>query len=207
MTSSHEILASPHEVPVGPGQRQHWADNLRVLVIAAVVVSHTAQAYLGGSPWYYMDRTTSNVSTAAFFPGYVISFFALGPLFLVAGWFSARSLAHKGAGAFARARLLRLGVPLIVFIFLIDRLAAYLGDLGHGFRPSLATVWGVPPRYGGPYAVGSLWLVAALLAFSLAYALLRRLHPAQAARRRSAAQAMVAAAVLIAATAYLVWQR
>jgi len=49
MTSSHEILASPHEAPAGPGQRQHWADNLRVLVITVVVVWHTAQAYLGGS--------------------------------------------------------------------------------------------------------------------------------------------------------------
>jgi peptidoglycan/LPS O-acetylase OafA/YrhL len=207
MASSHEILASPHEVPAGPGQRQHWADNLRVLVIAAVVVSHTAQAYLGGSAWYYMDRTTSKVSTAAFFPAYVISFFALGPLFLVAGYFSARSLARKGAGVFARSRLLRLGAPLVVFIFLIDRLSAYLGDIGYGYRLALAPFWGVPPRYGGMYAVGSLWFVAALLAFSLAYALLRRVHPAPVARRWSGAQVMVAATVLIAVTAFLVWQR
>ena len=51
-------------------------------------------------------------------------------MFLVAGWFSARSLAHKGAGAFARTRLLRLGVPLIAFIFVITPLPSYLGDLG-----------------------------------------------------------------------------
>jgi Acyltransferase family len=206
MTSSQEVLASPYEVPAGPGQRQHWADNLRVLVIAAVVVWRTAQAYLEGSSWYYMDRATSKVWTAAFYPAYLVSFLALGPLFLVAGWFSARSLVRKGPGAFARSRL-RLGVPLIVFIFLIDRLAAYLGDLGYGFRPSLAPYWGAPPRYGGPYAVGSLWFVAALLAFSLAYALLRRVHPAPSARRWSGTQVMVAAVVLIAATALLVWQR
>jgi hypothetical protein len=42
MASSSEILASPHEVLAGPGQREHWADNLRVLVIAVVVVWHTA---------------------------------------------------------------------------------------------------------------------------------------------------------------------
>lgn len=207
MASSHEILASPHEIPAGPGQRQRWADNLRVLVIAVVVVWHTATAYLGGSDWYYMDRTTSKVWTTAFFPAYVISTFALGPLFLVAGWFSARSLAHKGAGGFARTRLLRLGVPLIVFIFVIDRLASYLGDLGRGFNPSLADYWGVPPQSGGPYATGPLWFVAALLAFSLAYALLRRVQPAPVARRRPGVQVMVAAAVLIAVTASLVWLR
>ena len=49
MASSQEILASPHEAPGGPGQRERWADSLRVLVIAVVVVFHTATAYLRGS--------------------------------------------------------------------------------------------------------------------------------------------------------------
>jgi len=52
-----------------------------------------------------------------------------------------------------------------------------------------------------------MWFVAALLAFSLAYALLRRLRPPPVARRWSGVQVMVAAAVLIAVTAFLVWQR
>jgi hypothetical protein len=52
-----------------------------------------------------------------------------------------------------------------------------------------------------------MWFVAALLAFSLAYALLRRLHAPPVARRWSGAQVMVAAAVLIAVTAFLVWRR
>ena len=207
MASSQEVLASPYEVPAGPGRREHWADNLRVLVIAVVVVWHTTSAYLGGSDWYYMDRTTSKIWTTAFFPAYAISVYALGPLFLVAGWFSARSLARKGAGAFARTRLLRLGVPLIAFIFVIDRVAAYLGDLGRGQHPSLASYWGLPPQSGGPYEVGPMWFVAALLVFSLAYALLRRVHPPPVARRWSGARAMVAAVALIAVTAFLVWQR
>jgi len=207
MASSREVLISPRELPAEPRQRENWADNLRVLVIAVVVVFHTATAYLGGSAWYYMDRTASKVWTTAFFPAYAISVYALGPLFLVAGWFSARSLAHKGAGAFARSRLLRLGVPLIVFIFLIDRLAAYLGDLGRGQHPTFSHYWGLPPQSGGPYEVGSLWFVAALLAFSLAYALLRRVRPLPVARRWSGAQVMVAAALLIAVTVGVMWQR
>ena len=205
MASSQEVLASPHEVSDALGQRERWADNLRVLVIAVVVVWHTATAYLMGSDWYYMDRTTSKLWTTVAFPAWVISAFALGPLFLVAGWFSARSLAHKGAGGFARARLLRLGVPLVVFVFLIDRLASYLGDLGRGLHPSLADYLG--GRYGGPYEAGAMWFVAALLAFSLAYALLRRVHPAPVARRRSGGQVMVAAALVIAVTAFVVWRR
>jgi hypothetical protein len=85
MTSSHDILVPPHEIPAEPGQRERWADNLRVLVIAAVVVFHTAMAYLGGSAWYYMDRTTSKVWSTVALPAGLIADFALGPLFLVAG--------------------------------------------------------------------------------------------------------------------------
>ena len=55
--------------------------------------------------------------------------------------------------------------------------------------------------------MGSLWFVAALLAFSLAYALLRRVRPLPVARRWSGAQVMVAAALLIAVTVGVMWQR
>jgi len=199
MASPLEILASPHGPPAGPGQREHWADNLRVLVIAVVVVWHTASAYLAGAHWYYLDRSASKVWATVYVPAWLISAFALAPLFLVAGWFSARSLARKGAGGFART-LLRLGVPLIVFIFVINPLATYLGYLRAARHPPLAHY------LGGTYGAGPLWFVAALLVFSLAYALLRQVHPPPVARRWSGARVMVAAAVLIAVTAFLVWR-
>lgn len=201
MASSPEILASPHGFPAGPGPREHWADNLRVLVIAVVVVWHTATAYLAGAHWYYLDLSTSKVWATVYVPAWFISAFALAPLFLVAGWFSARSVARKGAGGFARTRLLRLGGPLIVFIFLFNPLATYLGYLRAARHPSLAHY------LGGTYGVGPLWFAAALLAFSLAYALLRQVHPPPVAPRWSGAQVMAAAAVLIAVTAFLVWRR
>jgi surface polysaccharide O-acyltransferase-like enzyme len=182
-------------------QRLYWADNLRVLVIAAVVVFHTATAYLGGPSWYFMQRTTSSAWSAMAFPGEVIAVFALGPLFLVAGLFSARSVAHRGSGSFARARLLRLGIPLLAFIFLVNGLASYVGQLGQSRHPSLASFLGTS------FGVGPMWFVAALLTFSLAYALLRRLHAAPVQPTMSTAQVVVAAASLIAVSAFATWQR
>ena len=194
MTASGGALA-------GPEQRQCWADNLRVLVIAAVVVFHTATAYLGGSSWYFMQRTTSSAWSAAAFPAEVIAVFALGPLFLLAGWFSARSLMRRGAGAFARARLLRLGVPLIAFIFLINGLSGYVGQIRDRGHPSLTSLLRTS------FAVGPMWFVAALLAFSVAYAVLRSLGVPAAKRGRSRARLIVGTAALIAVTAFLTWQR
>jgi glucans biosynthesis protein C len=196
-----EVTTSSSETLTGPVERQYWADNLRVLVIAAVVVFHTATAYLGGPSWYFMQRTTSGAWSALTFPGEVIAVFALGPLFLVAGWFAARSLAHRGADAFARARLLRLGVPLIAFIFLVNGLSDYVGQLRDRGHPSLTGLLRTS------FGLGPMWFVAALLTFSLAYFLLRRLGVPAAKRRRPAAQVVVAAAALIAVTAFLTWQR
>jgi len=187
--------------PGRPVERLCWADNLRVLVIAAVVVFHTATAYLGGPSWYFMQRVTSGTWSSLVFPGEVIAAFALGPLFLVAGWFSARSVAHRGAGAFALARLLRLGIPLLAYVFLINGLASYVGQLRQEHHPSLAGL------LGSSFGLGPMWFVAALLSFSLAYALLRRLREAVAPRRRPTVHVLVAAAALIAVVGYLTWQR
>ena len=114
-------MASSHDTMVESRPRELWADNLRVLVVAGVIVVHTATGYLTGIvDWYYDERTASVLwSTVLSFPAVAGAMFGLGPLFLLAGWFSPRSVAHRGVGGFARSRLLRLGVPLAAFRLLI----------------------------------------------------------------------------------------
>jgi hypothetical protein len=66
--------------------RLAWVDNLKVAVIAGVVVVHAAMAYLIDADWYYMERTTSQLWPALVgLPGLLGGVFALGPLFLLAG--------------------------------------------------------------------------------------------------------------------------
>jgi glucan biosynthesis protein C len=116
-------MASTQDTATRSRPREQWADNLRVAVIAGVIVVHTATAYVVDIPWYYNEeRTTTGVWPMLLSPLVLMgALFALGPLFLVAGWFSARSLARRGPGGFARSRLLRLGVPLLVFVLLSTR--------------------------------------------------------------------------------------
>jgi len=55
-------MASSQGTAVRSRPREQWVDNLRVAVIAAVIVAHTATAYVVDIPWYYGDeRTTSGV--------------------------------------------------------------------------------------------------------------------------------------------------
>ncbi len=190
MTSSRDVIVERRP-------REQWADNLRVLVIAGVIVLHAATAYLAPiAGWYYEERTTSSVWLALLSgPALIGATFALGPLFLLAGWLSARSLARRGPGGFAGSRLLRLGVPLAVYVLLIDPLTAYLGG-----------GWRTVPLGSRPMEVSVLWFVAALLAFSVAYAALRRIRPAPAPRRSLRIRVLAAAAAVIAVTSFAIWQ-
>jgi surface polysaccharide O-acyltransferase-like enzyme len=190
-------MASSHDSIVENRPREQWADNLRVIVIAGVIVLHTAVAYLVDiAGWYYQERTTSQLWPMLLSgPAGIGAMFALGPLFLLAGWLSARSLARRGPGGFARSRLLRLGVPLVVYVLLIDPLTAYVG--GRSLTMPLGT---------RSMEVSVLWFVAALLAFSVAYAALRRLRPAPAPRRPLRTGRLAAAAATIAVSSFAVWQ-
>jgi hypothetical protein len=130
-------------------------------------------------------------------PVLIGALFGLGPLFLVAGWFSARSLAHRGPGGFVRSRLLRLGVPMLVFVLLINPLTDYLGGFRHGHRN--------PAFYLATTEASGRWFVAALLAFTVAYAALRCVRPA--AQPRPLRPGLLAASALVfAVSSFAVWQ-
>ena len=144
-------MTSTSDTVVTSRTREQWADNLRVVAIVGVIVVHTATGYLVDIPWYYEEeRVTSGLwSTVLSFPVYAGGLFWLGPLFLVAGWFSVRSLAHRGPGGFACSRLLRLGVPLLVFVLLLQPLTDWVGNLRSEKGASCST-FGRPrcPRCG-----------------------------------------------------------
>lgn len=194
-------MTSTSDTVVTSRTREQWADNLRVIAIVGVIVVHTATGYLVDIPWYYDDeRVTSGFwSTVISIPVFAGGLFWLGPLFLLAGWFSVRSLAHRGPGGFARSRLLRLGVPLLVFVLLLQPLTDWVGNL-RDEKGSFVF-------YLEQTEVGSMWFVAALLVFSLGYAGLRAVRPALVSRpRRGPVAVLGAAAALIAVASFAIWQ-
>lgn len=170
--------ASPGSALEGP--RRRWMDNLRVAVIAGVIVAHVATAYVVDYDWYYEEKpanaVTEVVLTVVFGPGVL---FAMGVLFLVAGMLSHRSLARKGPWPFARDRLLRLGLPVAVFTFIIGPVTGLIGQRAEG-DPEADDASQFLVDAIGRASTGTMWFVAALLVFSTSYAAWRWLRPATA---------------------------
>jgi glucans biosynthesis protein C len=205
MTSSSpfgSIGPEPASGPLDRHARLVWVDNLKVAVIAGVIVMHAATAYLTDlAGWYYEERTTSQLTSwLVGAPGAVGALFLLGPLFLLGGSFAAASVVRSTSRGFARRRLLRLGSPLLLFVVLLDPLSDYIGHRAQGLEPDLVAYVALdsPVRDVGP-----LWFVAALLVLSLTYAGWRAWAPVGAGSRSLGSGQLVAAAALIAVGSFV----
>jgi len=198
---SAEVLMTSTEDSVNTRQREQWVDTLRVVLIAGVIVVHTATGYVADfAGFYYDDERVANtvVSIAFALPALLGGIFGLGPLFVVAGWFSVRSLARRGPAGFVSSRLLRLGVPLLFFVLVVNPLADYLGNQ-----------WDENDTFLGYLAVTEfsvMWFVVALLACSLGYAALRSIRPLAGPRRGPGRRSLVVAASAIGVASLAVWQ-
>ena len=178
---------SPGSAPQGylsPRQsaRLWFLDNLRVVLVCGVVVVHVANIYGGG--WYqYREPAQANLLSGYVLaiPSLIAETFGLGFFFLLAGYFTPGSYDRKGAASFLRDRLVRLGIPLLLYDLLLDPLVVYLARGLHGSYWSFYGPYLLHVRTIGPVVA---WFIAVLLQFTLLYAIWRwltrkRSHAAQ----------------------------
>jgi hypothetical protein len=146
----------------------YFLDNLRIGLIVLVVLHHVAMAYgAAGLGFYYVELHPDGFSRGllVFVLGNQAWF--MGVFFLVAGYFTPGSFDRKGVGGFLSGRLVRLGIPLVVYAALLNPLATlgwfyvpdYLGPLDWDTYEYLDSV-----------RMGPMWFVALLLIFSFGYA-------------------------------------
>lgn len=56
----------------------------------------------------------------------------MGPFFLLAGYYTPRSFDRRGPRRYLTDRLMRLGIPLLIFLFVLYPLTAALADVAGG---------------------------------------------------------------------------
>jgi len=141
-----------------------------------VVLHHVAVTYGSGAPFYYVEPAFND--PLAFLNLLVFTLvnqaWFMGALFLLSGCFTPASYDRKGPVSFLKDRLVRLGLPLLIFYFLLGPLSS----IGFWQMPSSLTgittplTWRAYPHLLG---LGPLWFVALLLVFDLGYAAWRML--------------------------------
>lgn len=180
MPNLGNVATRPTTGPAPVGSRRVYLDNLKVLLIAAIIAVHALIGYtdLGGNAWAYSEVRETTLAEPTFVVLLVLAFpfgiFLIALLFLVAGLLTPGSYDRKGAGPFVRDRLLRLGVPYVVGTVLLWPALGYALYRPLGYERG--SFWA---EFARDFPVGSvLWFVAVLLVLSLGYAGLRRGRPA-----------------------------
>jgi glucan biosynthesis protein C len=163
-----------------------FVDNIRVLLTILVVLFHLMITYAGTGSWYYTEGREDLITGAlgAWFLTVNQAYF-MGLFLLISAYFVPGSYDRKGAGRFLKDRLIRLGIPVALYSWIIRPLLAYLDPVRFpdGRPPFWNFITGNYFKNEAVLGAGPLWFIETLLIFSLLYVLWRllgRTRPAQA---------------------------
>jgi glucan biosynthesis protein C len=158
--------------------RLFFIDNIRWSMIILVVLIHTSVTYSGIGGWYYIEnKSVDTVSKIIFamFNTFTQAYF-MGLLFLIAGYFIPGAYDKKGPSKFIKDRLLRLGLPVLIYIFIINPFIEYF-IMGVFINKPVPAFFPYYSNYIKPVGflgnTGPLWFALALLIFSILYSLVR----------------------------------
>lgn len=171
MTIDPAVAPAQASPPAPTRNRLAYIDNLRIFLTALVVIHHAAVIYGNIPAYYYYEKPSDGSGTALDVLVIFNQTFFMGFFFMLAGYFVPTSFDRKGGKRFMRDRLLRLGVPLLLFAILMRpvlTLPMYYAE----YRDALP-LW---LFYIVSWDPGPMWFVEVLLVFSLGYLLIRNLR-------------------------------
>jgi len=180
--------------------RNDSLDNVRTLLVLAILLLHAACAYAFGIPWWHAQDHKHLL-----FDLLIVSVdnFALPALYFVAGTFALPSLDRHGDARFLVRKLKRLGLPVVVLSTFYLPAMVYMGYLRRAENPTpfldywlqwlvTLTDWNfviiTSMETGAPYidalSPHHLWFMSLLLVFFAGYALCRKITPPRREKRR-----------------------
>ncbi len=159
-----------------------FVDNIRVFLTILVILHHLMITYAGTGSWIYTEGSPDLITSAL--GGWYCAIdqaFFMGLFLLISAYFVPGSYDRKGAGRFLKDRLVRLGIPLIVYSWIINPVLWYASH----YQDIRVPFWSYFPSgyFSGGELIGQgpLWFVEVLLIFSLVYVLWRRFAPSRPA--------------------------
>lgn len=213
-TNSNQSTAQSVQSAGGSGHpiRIYFVDYLRAALVCLVILHHTAITYGGSGSFYYTEAATDSAASGllSLFTNFNQAWF-MGLFFLLSGYFSPSSFDRKGPKKFLVDRLIRLGIPFLIFYFVLNPITVFVA-FSHlpasqvaaaGFSVPLTVNW---QSYLNSVGNGPLWFVEMLFIFELGYVVWRiaRKKASMAKERPFPSYRKIAAFILVLAlSAYL----
>ena len=182
--------------------RYLFLDNIKVFFTILVILWHTMVTYMEAGWWYYKESNPTDPASYIIFLvitsfGGVFQTSLLGLFFLLGGYFTPKSYDRKGVWNFWKERLIRLGIPLFLYILLINPLIIYiLAQIG-------ISPWNTLPMLQGSFMDyyftrflswgafidflsfgGPMWFLRQLLIFTAIYTIWRQFTKLNAINRK-----------------------
>lgn len=155
--------------------RTFYIDNLRIFLTVLVIVHHAAIAYGASGGWCYVTpdklNTFGQVSLSIMLS--INQAFFMSLFFFISAYFMPGSLENKGFSRYLKDRLLRLGLPLAITVFIFNPALLYAVDrhIGNTDSNILEYAWNYLTNYPN---TSHMWFVFALLVFETIYALYKK---------------------------------
>ena len=186
-----------------------YLDNVRSLVIFLVIAMHSAVTYSGDGGWYYKEGTAGTLpvlETVVFglFQSFLQAWF-MGALFFISAFLATKSLKKRGAAQFLKERFFRLGVPLLIYIFLISPFIYFI-LMGIGKEYTIISNY-LHYLINFSWIVGStgpLWFVEALLLFCILYVVIRKFFPNRETIHTFNTKSIISAIIITGIVAFLI---
>ena len=177
-SSASRPMPATGDVQSKAASRLLFVDNIRVFLTILVVLFHLMITYAGTGSWYYREGREDFITGAlgAWFLTVNQAYF-MGLFLLISAYFVPGSYDRKGAGRFLKDRLIRLGIPVALYSWIIRPLLAYLDPVRFPVSrpPFWSFITGNYLKNEAVFGAGPLWFIETLLIFSVAYVLWRLL--------------------------------
>jgi peptidoglycan/LPS O-acetylase OafA/YrhL len=166
------IHAAPTPSMAGAGERNGGIDALRAAVTLLVIFHHAALTYGAIGGWYYREIVPSQSASSLLLILFCTTNQAwfMGLFFLLAGYYTPSAFRRHGVAGFIGERLLRLGIPILVYLLVLHPITVALAQTasGRAFLRVFEFLWS-----HGKFEPGPLWFTEALLIFTAVWLLLR----------------------------------
>lgn len=154
--------------------RIEYIDNLRIYLTIIVILHHLMITYGAPGGWYYREfeysqldifSLTSLVLITAANQAYFMGFF-----FFISGYFSSKSLTSKTPSRFFWGRIFRLGLPILLFVYLVSPLLRVIFKRIIFDHPvNLSSFIMIYQQLEFGYELGPMWFILLLLILSILF--------------------------------------